>query len=158
MKSLHLLSIADGDYDLESSYGVGIHRKYDILNMMNDNENKCVSDFGDRGDMAFYFKFNHPVTLKAVQFVACKQRGPKKVWFYANKDLKHRFPRQLEDHENINPTTRITFAPEQLSANWPPVELNGYAFEDITEITIYIENNQTGTDCIEITRFKLYAV
>ncbi|KAJ6811315.1 putative F-box protein [Iris pallida] len=99
--------------------------------------------------LLIYVPFTQVVKLHSVVIKGPEEEGPRTVKLFANKE--HMGFSNVNDYP---PSDSIVLSPENFEGK--PVILKYVKFQNVRSLTIFIEDNQGGTDITKVQKIVLY--
>ncbi|EXB93248.1 PITH domain-containing protein [Morus notabilis] len=99
--------------------------------------------------LLIYIPFNQVVKLHSIAIKGPEEEGPKTVKLFSNKEHM--------GFSNVNdfpPSDTIVLSPDNLTGK--PVLLKYVKFQNVRSLTIFIEDNQSGSDVTKVQKICLY--
>ncbi|GLT32706.1 hypothetical protein SLA2020_073520 [Shorea laevis] len=114
------------------------YREDDGLNLESDADEQLL----------IYIPFNQVVKLHSIVIKGPEEEGPKTVKLFSNKEHM--------GFSNVNdfpPSDTAVLSPENLEGK--PVVLKYVKFQNVRSLTIFIEDNQSGSDITKVQKITL---
>ncbi|KAG9451914.1 hypothetical protein H6P81_004818 [Aristolochia fimbriata] len=99
--------------------------------------------------LLIYIPFTQVIKLHSVVIKGAEEDGPRSVKLFANKE--HMGFSNVSDYP---PSDSITLTPDDLKGK--PVTLKYVKFQNVRSLTIFIEDNQSGSDLTKVQKIALY--
>jgi len=116
-----------------------------------EGKSKLESDCDEQ--LILVYGFNQNLKLQAFKIKAPSDSGPKTLKIFINQ------PKTLDfdGAASMTPTQEITLTPEDLTGE-KPVELRYVKFQNVSNLQIFIVDNQEGTDTTKIDSMVIYGL
>ncbi|XP_015875408.2 PITH domain-containing protein At3g04780 [Ziziphus jujuba] len=115
------------------------YREDDGLNLESDADEQLL----------IYLPFTQVIKLHSIAIKGPEEEGPKTVKLFSNKEHM--------GFINVNdfpPSDTINLSPDNLKGK--PVVLKYVKFQNVRSLTIFIEDNQSGSDLTKVQKIVLY--
>uniref|UniRef100_A0A9I9CJ27 PITH domain-containing protein n=1 Tax=Cucumis melo TaxID=3656 RepID=A0A9I9CJ27_CUCME len=113
-----------------------------------DNDSLLLESDADE-QLLIYIPFNQVVKLHSLVIKGPEEEGPRTVKLFSNKENM--------GFGNVNdypPSDTIVLSPDNLTGK--PEVVKYVKFQNVRSLTIFIEDNQSGTDTTKIQKIALY--
>jgi len=116
-----------------------------------EGKSKLLSDCDEQ--LILVYGFNQNVKLHSFKIKAPAEKGPKTAKFFINQ------PKTLDfdSAASMTPIQEITLTDEDLKGE-EPVELRFVKFQNVSNLQIFISENQSGDDVTEIESITFYGM
>ncbi|CAJ2628553.1 PITH domain-containing protein At3g04780 [Trifolium pratense] len=98
--------------------------------------------------LLLYIPFTQVIKLYSIAFKGPEDEGPKTVKLFSNKE--HMGFSNVNDYP---PSDTVVLSPEHLQGK--PVLLKYVKFQNVRSLTIFIEDNQTGSEITKVQKIQL---
>ncbi|XP_050220653.1 PITH domain-containing protein At3g04780 [Mercurialis annua] len=115
------------------------YREDDGLNLESDADEQLL----------LYIPFNQVVKIHSIVIKGLEEDGPKTVKLFSNKE--HMGFSNVNDYP---PSDTVILSPDTLQAK--PVVLKYVKFQNVRSLTIFIEDNQSGSDVTKVQKIALF--
>ncbi|EEF49674.1 PITH domain-containing protein At3g04780 [Ricinus communis] len=115
------------------------YREDDGLNLESDADEQLL----------IYIPFTQVIKLHSIVIKGPEEEGPKTVKLFSNKEHM--------GFSNVNdfpPSDTVILSPDTLQGK--PVVLKYVKFQNVRSLTIFIEDNHTGSDITKVQKFALF--
>ncbi|KAF3968978.1 hypothetical protein CMV_007191 [Castanea mollissima] len=115
------------------------YREDDGLNLESDADEQLL----------IYIPFTQVIKLHSILIKGSEEEGPKTVKLYSNKEHM--------GFSNVNdfpPSDTVVLSPDNIKGK--PVLLKYVKFQNVRSLTIFIEDNQSGSDITKVQKIALF--
>jgi len=95
--------------------------------------------------------FSQPIKLHSIKLRAPNEYGPKSLKFFLNQPSSLDFDKA----ESSEPVQLVVLKTDDLSDDAEPVQLKYVKFQNVNSLTIFVKDNQTGTETTRIGQLIL---
>lgn len=92
--------------------------------------------------------FSQPIKLHSIKIRAPPEYGPKTLKIFQNQPMTLDF----EKAESSEPVQQVELKSDDLTSDAKPVELKYVKFQNVNSLTIFVKDNQTGTETTRINQ------
>ncbi|KAK7836655.1 PITH domain-containing protein At3g04780 [Quercus suber] len=115
------------------------YREDDGLNLESDADEQLL----------IYIPFTQVIKLHSILIKGSEEEGPKTVKLYSNKE--HMGFSNVNDYP---PSDTVVLSPDSIKGK--PVLLKYVKFQNVRSLTIFIEDNQSGSDITKVQKIALF--
>lgn len=115
------------------------YREDDGLNLESDADEQLL----------IYIPFTQVIKLHSILIKGSEEEGPKTVKLYSNKE--HMGFSNVNDYP---PSDTVVLSPDSIKGK--PVPLKYVKFQNVRSLTIFIEDNQSGSDITKVQKIALF--
>jgi len=151
------------------SDGGGVAGHIDLTSFINKSESECLNESDEHNlsgclssgsntylesdcdeQLIINLSFNQPLKLHSLKIVAPKENGPKNVKLFIN--LPHTL--DFDQSSSMEPLQKLEFSGEDVSKG-TPIALRYVKFQNVMNLLIFIENNQSNSEVTRIDYLSL---
>ncbi|KAJ2998683.1 hypothetical protein HDV02_004214 [Globomyces sp. JEL0801] len=124
--------------------------KHPIQNIFNKDDSVLKSDSDEQ--LILSISFNQPVKIHSLKFLSKSESGPKTIKTFVNAVSTMSF----DDVESQPAIDSIELTPEDLKDGKAPVPLRFVKYQSVHHLTIFVFDNQDGSDVTELQQLQIY--